>query len=88
MISAGILSEQEARDAVNWDIFITIGSAFGIGTALVNSGVAGGLANFLVTIGTSVGAGCKSLHSHIVQWGLENCYLMFTCFFLLTYFLI
>lgn len=52
MIGLGILSEQEARDAVNWNIFVTIGSAFGIGTALVNSGVAGGLANFLVTIGT------------------------------------
>ena len=65
MISVGILSEQEARDAVNWDIFITIGSAFGIGTALVNSGVAGGLANFLVKIGTSVGSGCKSLYCYI-----------------------
>merc|ERR1712232_1272875 len=42
-------------------IFITIGSAFGIGTALVNSGVAGGLANFLVTIGTSVGAGSSGI---------------------------
>mgnify|MGYP003336132968 CR=1 FL=1 len=53
MIALGILSEQEARDAVNWNIFVTIGSAFGIGTALVNSGVAGGLANFLVMIGTA-----------------------------------
>jgi di/tricarboxylate transporter len=61
MIMFGILSEQEARDAINWDIFITIGSAFGIGTALVNSGVAGGLANFLVKIRTSgpFANGCK-----------------------------
>lgn len=58
MIAMGILSEQEARDAVNWEIFITIGSAFGIGTALVNSGVANALANFLVKVGTSV-PGCK-----------------------------
>ena len=58
MIGIGILSEQEARDAVNWEVFVTIAAAFGIGTALVNSGVAGAVADFLVTIGTSV-QGCK-----------------------------
>lgn len=61
MCAIGILSQQEARDAVNWDVFVTIASAFGIGTALVNSGVAGGVADFLVKIGTSVGSGCKFL---------------------------
>ena len=59
MIGFGILSEQEARDAVNWEVFVTIAAAFGIGTALVNSGVAGSVADFLVTVGTSVGEGCK-----------------------------
>ena len=59
MIAFGILSEQEARDAVNWEVFVTIAAAFGIGTALVNSGVAGGVADFLVTVGTSVGEGCE-----------------------------
>lgn len=59
MVGFGILSEQEARDAVNWEVFVTIAAAFGIGTALVNSGVAGGVADFLVTVGTSVGEGCK-----------------------------
>lgn len=58
MIALGILSEQEARDAVNWEVYVTIAAAFGIGTALVNSGVAGAVANFLVTVGTSVGEGC------------------------------
>ena len=54
MIMFVILSEQEARDAINWDLFITIGSAFRIGTALVNSDyVDAGLANFLVKMGTS-----------------------------------
>ena len=57
MVALGILSEQEARDAVNWEIFITIAAAFGIGTALVNSGVAGGIATFLVNIGEAVGIG-------------------------------
>lgn len=51
------MSEQEARDAVNWEVFVTIAAAFGIGTALVNSGVAGSVANFLVTVGTAVGEG-------------------------------
>ena len=59
MIALDILSEQEARDAVNWEVFVTIAAAFGIGTALVNSGVAGGVASFLVTVGTSIGTGRK-----------------------------
>jgi uncharacterized protein with PhoU and TrkA domain len=57
MVAIGILSEQEARDAVNWEVFLTIAAAFGIGTALVNSGVAGGIANFLVDVGEAVGIG-------------------------------
>jgi di/tricarboxylate transporter len=62
MAAFGIISQQEARDSVDWDIDVTIASAFGIGTALVNSGVAGGVANFLVKIGTSVGMGFTFLH--------------------------
>lgn len=57
MVAMDILSEQEARDAVNWDVFITIASAFGIGTALVNSGVADAIANGLVSVGEAVGLG-------------------------------
>ena len=57
MVALGILSEQEAREAVNWEVFITIAAAFGIGTALVNSGVAGGVAEFLVNVGEAVGIG-------------------------------
>ncbi len=55
----GILSEQEARDAVNWDIYIAIASAFGIGNALVNSGVASVIAEFLVNVGENIGLGGK-----------------------------
>jgi di/tricarboxylate transporter len=65
MVSFGILSEQEARDAVNWDVYITIASAFGIGTALVNSGVAESVANFLVDIGTAVGIGDAGLYGAV-----------------------
>lgn len=59
MVCIGLLSEQEARDAVNWEIYIAIASAFGIGTALVNSGVAASIAGFLVDIGEGVGLGGK-----------------------------
>jgi di/tricarboxylate transporter len=45
MIFLGILSEQEARHAVNWDIFIT----------------AEAMANFLVNVGTAVGIGDAGL---------------------------
>ena len=61
MVCIGILSQQEARDAVDWEIYVTIASAFGIGTALTNSGVAGGIANFLVAIGTGLGIGAAGL---------------------------
>mmetsp|Transcript_5346 Transcript_5346/g.15593 ORF Transcript_5346/g.15593 Transcript_5346/m.15593 type:complete len:524 (-) Transcript_5346:162-1733(-) len=61
MVLIGILSQQEARDAVNWEIYVTIASAFGIGTALTNSGVAGGVANALVWVGTAVGIGDAGL---------------------------
>lgn len=59
MVALGILSEQEARDAVNWEIYVTIASAFGIGTALVNSGVAGGIASALVDVSNAVDIGGK-----------------------------
>ena len=67
MVAFGILSQQEARDAIKWDIFVTIGAAFGISSALSNSGVAGGLAGFLVNIGTAVGIGGKFC-SKIFGW--------------------
>jgi di/tricarboxylate transporter len=57
MVALGVLSESEARAAIQWEIYLTIASGFGIGTALVNSGVAGAVANFLVKIGDGVGIG-------------------------------
>jgi len=61
MVCIGILSEQEARDAVNWEIYIAIASAFGIGEAMVNSGLAEVIANFLVDVGGGVGLGDAGL---------------------------
>ena len=57
MVSFGVLTQQEARDAIKWDIFVTIGAAFGVSSALTNSGVAKGLAGFLVDVGQAIGIG-------------------------------
>jgi K+/H+ antiporter YhaU regulatory subunit KhtT len=57
MVSLGVVTQQEARDCLQWDLYIVVASAFGIGTAMENSGVATGLATFLVRVGTSMGIG-------------------------------
>jgi di/tricarboxylate transporter len=57
MVSLGIVTQQEARDCLQWDLYIVVSCAFGIGTAMENSGVAGGLATFFVRVGTSMGIG-------------------------------
>ena len=36
-VCMGILSQQECRDAVNWEVYVTISCSFGIGTAMTNS---------------------------------------------------
>jgi len=61
MVGLGILSQQEARDAINWEVYVTIASAFGIGTALTNSGVAGGIADGLVELGQVLNIGDAGL---------------------------
>ena len=61
MVALGIMSQTEARDSIRWDIYLTIASAYGIGTALVNSGVASAVAGFLVTIGNAIGMGDAGL---------------------------
>jgi len=61
MVCFGILSQQEVRNAINWDVYVTIAAAFGIGTALTNSGVAGGVADFLVSVGDAIALGDAGL---------------------------
>jgi len=55
MVCLGILSQQECRDAVNWDVYVTIACAFGIGTAMENSGLATLIADGLVQLGYALG---------------------------------
>lgn len=57
MVCLGILSEQEARDAVKWDFYVGIASAFGIGTAMINTGIDHAIADFLVDIGEGLNIG-------------------------------
>lgn len=61
MVTCGIMSQNEARDAIRWEIYLTIASAYGIGTALVNSTVASTVAGFLVQIGNAIGMGNAGL---------------------------
>lgn len=65
MVSFGILSQQEVRDAINWEVYVTIAAAFGIGTALKNSGVAGGVADGLVGLGKVLGLGDAGLYATV-----------------------
>jgi len=65
MVCCGILSQQEVRDAINWEVYITIACAFGIGSALTNSGVAGGIADGLVRLGQAIGIGDAGLYATV-----------------------
>jgi uncharacterized protein with PhoU and TrkA domain len=57
LVMIGVISAQEARQSLNWTIFVTIGAAFGISSGLVNSGVAPGIAALIVRIGQATGLG-------------------------------
>jgi len=56
-VAIGILSQQEARNALNWFVFVTVGASFGIGTAMENSGFSTLVANGFVAVGNAVGLG-------------------------------
>ena len=59
MASLGVLTQQEARDAIQWDLYIVVAAAFGVSQAMTNSGVAKGLATFLVRVGNGLQIGGK-----------------------------
>jgi di/tricarboxylate transporter len=61
MVMGGILTEREARKAINWDIYVTIGSAIGVGRSMVNSILASGVARMLLKINRAVGMGDAGL---------------------------
>eukprot|EP00986_Skeletonema_menzelii_P019695 scaffold28949_cov154-Skeletonema_menzelii.AAC.1 len=59
------LISEECRDAVNWEVYITIASAYGIGSALTKSGLASVIADFLVAIGVGIGIGPAGLYGAV-----------------------
>jgi di/tricarboxylate transporter len=65
MVAVGILTEQEARNAVKWDVLMSIGCAFGISTAIVNSGTAELIGNLLLDVGKALGMGNFGLISAV-----------------------
>jgi uncharacterized protein with PhoU and TrkA domain len=71
MVVIGLLSPQEARDAIDWSLYVAIACSFGISKALTNSGLAEVLANFLITIGEGSGLGGESsaVSSYLIVCG-------------------
>ena len=65
MIFCGIISQQECRDAVNWEVYVTIASAFGIGVAMENSGLANVIAEGIVSLGNALGIGVAGLYGAV-----------------------
>jgi Trk K+ transport system NAD-binding subunit len=61
MVMLGVLSEAEARAAIRWEIYLTIAPAFGVGQALINSGVAETMANFFVSVSDKMNIGDAGL---------------------------
>ncbi len=72
MVAIGLLSPQEARDAIDWSLYVAIACSFGISAALTNSGLAAVLANFLITIGEGSGLGGES---SATMFGLQRIFL-------------
>jgi len=62
MVAMGLLSCQEARDSIDWALYVAIACSFGISQALTNSGLAAVCANFLITVGEGSGLGGMSCH--------------------------
>lgn len=55
MVAAGCISAGDARRSVEWQVLVTIASAFGVGTALQNSGLATTIATSLVDATSGLG---------------------------------
>ena len=51
MLLTGCMNADQARKAIMWDVYLTIAAAFGVSAALENTGVAGKVANAIISIG-------------------------------------
>jgi Trk K+ transport system NAD-binding subunit len=79
MTALGVLTQQEARNAIQWELFIVVAAAFGVGQAMVNSGVAERLAKIIVTIGTKLGIGGEYDRAHFVCQSNGICMGVYPC---------
>lgn len=65
MIASGTLTQQEARNAIKWDVIVTIAGAFGLSKAMQKSGVAEFVAKQLVSLAKITGSGQIGLLSAV-----------------------
>jgi di/tricarboxylate transporter/predicted amino acid-binding ACT domain protein len=65
MVAVGVVTQQEARNCLQWDLYVTVASAFGIASAMTNSGVADGVATGLVSAGLALGIGNAGVYGSV-----------------------
>ena len=65
MVLLGIISQQEARDAIDWKIYLSIASSFGISAAMQKSGLASKLADVLIGAANYLDIGPAGLYGSV-----------------------
>ena len=57
MVCTGCLTQEQVRESVNWQVIVTIATAFGLSNAMQNAGIAGNLAKWMVDGAEATGTG-------------------------------
>ena len=65
MVLLGVRTQQEARNSLQWDIFVTVSSAFGVSNAMTNSGVSKAVAGGIVKSGLALGVGNTGVYGSV-----------------------
>jgi len=65
MAAIGIISAEEIRKSIAWDLYVTIASAFGIGNAMSSSGLAAAIANGIVKLSKAVNIGNAGVYGSV-----------------------
>lgn len=69
MVGCGIVTQQEARNCLQWDLYVVVACAFGVANAMTSSGLAATLADFLVRIGIGIGIGDAGVYGAVYLSG-------------------
>jgi len=76
MVVTGILSSEDAKKNVNWNVLLYIACSFGIAKAVTNSGIADGIAGFIVNslrpFGPAVIAAGIFVLTSLFTWVISN----------------